>query len=237
MDMIQQDSFAVKKVLKGQVSVKVVDVNIYPRGPGHAVPPYFVDGRKYLVMLRPDRQSLRRLKDPHTLFSLTNRVKRTEVVALLDLSLTPREVTAMQTRAYRSGRWGGFEFTPKKWRAMRRAASVNRREYAALLRFINKKVARTGTTMADVRAWLGVPDRQTRWVNHRHKYTYHLNLPAYRIPRHGAVYGQVEMSFGKEGRLLSSGVVFARWSAKPGHVSSHVLTGSDLEQFLRSFRP
>lgn len=227
LDMIQQNYFKVTEVLKGTVAVRTVDVNPHPRR-NDSLPPYLIEGRSYLVLLKPDRFSLGRLRDVRTIFTLETMIRRDEIVAVVDLSQGRQEAETARVQAHRSGAYGGVVFTPQKWTALRLAGTVDFDAQKRFLSFIRNVVLVRGGTLRNVRAYLGEPDRQLRTRHGAHGCVYQLNLKAYRKPTHGAIYTELGIGFGAGGRLVHYTVKYYKWSVTGRSSSSRELGGSGL---------
>ncbi|MCX5675631.1 MAG: hypothetical protein NTX87_11550 [Planctomycetota bacterium] len=188
-----QSTFVVGEWLKRAGAVKEFDVHACG-GESGPFPHDLVTGRKYMVFMKPDPEGLARLNDAKTVFRLDTAIRSTDLVAIIDLSQTKEEAEAEKVVATKSGALDGFEFTPEKWARLRQAERTDFAEQGRFLRFIEQGVLKPGATLADVRSWLGPPDRYYRNEDGLY-YEYALNLPAYNKPRVDAVFTRLEVSF------------------------------------------
>jgi len=159
-DMILGRAFEVRQVLRGEIEAREVDISQVLEGD---VPDEFVDGRRYLVMLAADEQTLERLASPDTVWNVGNEPHASEVVAIVDLTQSFEEAEALATKASRSGEHAGLAFGPDAWEALRSADENDVENQALFLDFISSVVLVEGATLKQVREWLGEPDWW--WMN------------------------------------------------------------------------
>lgn len=98
--MVASDpGFTPTRVLRGAIAAGRIPIDA-PRGPSY--PPALVDGRSYLLLLRPGPTNARRLADARASFEFGERLAAEEVVAIVDLSQSAGEA-ALPVPASRSG--------------------------------------------------------------------------------------------------------------------------------------
>jgi hypothetical protein len=229
LDMIQQNYFRVTRVLRGKVAVKTVDVNPYPRK-DETVPPYLVEGRVYLVLLKPNPASVTRLGNSKTIFNLHTLIRRTEIVAIVDLSQGKQEAEAEQVKATRTGSYGNFTFTPAKWHALRHSKTADLEKQKPFLAFIENVVIKNDSTERRLRSYLGSPDSMRRSRCGAYTCAYQLNLNAYRKPSHGAVYTELKLWFGRKGKLVQYRIEYFKWTVGKNSSSSTALSEQELKK-------
>jgi hypothetical protein len=167
------------------------------------------------------------------MFTLHTMIARTEIVAMVDLSQGKREAEAERVKATRTGSYGSFTFTPAKWKALRRAQTADIEKQRPFLAFIENVVIGNDATERRVRSYLGSPDAMRRSRRSRGgAYTcdYQLNLKAYRKPSHGAVYTELNLRFGRQGKVLQYRVEYFKWSVSKGSSTSTALTEQELKK-------
>lgn len=229
LDMIQRDYFKVMRVLRGRVAVEYLDVDLHSEADAER-PPYFVEDRMYLLLLKPTTESQKLLEDAKTIYGLGNRLAAGEVIAILDLSQSEIEATANKTRATRSGKRGDFRFSPRAWKALRDAGKVDFALQDRFLAFMQEVVLVKNASRADVRSWLGPPDCEHRWKGGLHENDWYLNLKAYRKPADGAIYTQLQVNFAPDGRIASFAVDHLKWTVRPELKSSAYMQAAELKK-------
>jgi hypothetical protein len=228
LDMILQQAFTPTRVLKGTLAIETLDVDAAAlKGPDY--PPGLTEGRSYLLMLAPRPEIAARLADPQGHLGMYERLDRSQIVAVVDLSQSADERASEAVSASRSGTRKGVRFDPQRWAAARAAPAIAA-EQAELGGFVAAQLlARSGASVAEVRSWLGAPD-ELRRSKAGLLYRYWLARPRYEKPVDGGVYGQVELRF--LGDLLHEGSVrYFRWEVRPdGSSSSFELSGEGLRE-------
>lgn len=235
LDMIQLDGFTPTRVLRGTLRAREVDIDAYEaRGPGF--PTSFVEGRSYLLMLRPDGATARKLADPAAVFGMHERLGREQLVAIVDLSQSSDEARDDAVSASRSGTRDGLRFDPGVWAAARAATQVSAAQHGPVAGFIAAELlAAPGATVAEARAWLGEPDVLQRG-EHGLLLRYWLAQERYATPVEGLIYGQVELRFAR-GRLRKGSVLYFRWRVTPEVRSSSEISDVELGALgLRAYR-
>lgn len=235
LDMIQQDAFTPTRVLRGALRIREVDVDAWRlKGPGF--PASLVEGRSYLLLLRPSPEVARKLADPEGLLGMDERLGSDQVVAIVDLSQSAEEARDDAVPASRSGTRDGVRFDPAAWAAARGASEVTAAQHGPIAGFVAAELLRApGATVAGVRAWLGEPDEQQR-RDPSLLLRYWLARERYATPVDGAIYGQVELRFAR-GRLLKGSVTYFRWRFAPGERSSSEISDAELQRLgLRVYR-
>lgn len=228
LDMILQEAFTPTQVLRGALAIKALDVDAASlAGPDY--PSGLAEGRSYLLMLAPRPEIAARLADPNGHLGMYERLDRTQVVAIVDLSQSAEERASEAVTASRSGTRRGVRFDPQRWAAVREAPAI-RREDAGIGEFVAAQLlARPGASVAEVRAWLGAPD-ELRRPKSGLTYRYLLARPRYEQPEDGGVYGQVELRFHGD-RVHAGSVRYYRWTVRPdGSSSSFELGGEALHE-------
>lgn len=152
------------QVLDGKLAPVPVDLDLLTEGSGPR-PPYYVEGRTYLVLLRPTKDTARLLKKGET--TLDDRVSADEIVAILDLSMSEEEADSLVAEASRSSEWRGSSIAPETWAALRAKGDPD--PLRAALPVLIQQVLVPGTPYTDVQAWLGTPD--VLWSPTRVEYT------------------------------------------------------------------
>lgn len=229
LDMLEQSSFRPEEVLRGVVRSLAVDLPIGSLS-GPAFPRAFAEGRRYLLLLKPERKSAALLAQPDAIWSMADQLLVTEVIAILDLSQSGEEARAEQVDASRNGEHDGYRLDPARWAALRNAADVDASEHRKLVAFLRAKVLVRGAQLADVRAWLGSPDRQTLDQRGARRAQYILSKPRNLAPQHGTVYGALELRYDSTLTLRSYRVEYLRWRVEPKLSSSRALNPTELAQ-------
>jgi hypothetical protein len=200
-EMIAARSFEVVEVLAGDVKAGSINISqVFEEDA--CVPADFIEGRTYLVLLDPGPETLARLADPETVWGIHNEPHRGEVVAIVDLSQSREEAEALAVQASKSGEHGGYAFSPAGWETLRSSGVNDLGAQMQVLGFIRARVLAEGTTLGEVRSWLGEPDYWYASQAGFH-YRYHLNAATREAPVEGMVSVQLGISFGMDLEILS----------------------------------
>ena len=151
-EMILARSWKVLEVLEGEVKAPYVNISAVFPGEAH-VPVEFIEGRRYLLLLKPSEETMKLLADPETVWGLGNEPHTNEVVAIVDLSQSLDEAEALAVQASKSGSHGGFTFTAEKWKALRESGDNDLELQKQFLAFILDVVMSKDATLASVRSW------------------------------------------------------------------------------------
>ncbi len=108
------------------------------------------------MFLKPGKKTLQRMQDKEVAWVRFSDDTE-EVVAIVDLSQSRAEAEAMSVKATRSGTYGGFQFTPEKWRWLRASKTVDLESQKAMIAFLTNVVLREKSTLASVRSYLATP--------------------------------------------------------------------------------
>ncbi|HEY0135318.1 MAG TPA: hypothetical protein VGB85_14640 [Nannocystis sp.] len=192
---------------------------------GGEYPPFYAEGRSYLVLLRPGAETARRLADPAGRFTMYERLGPDEVVAIVDLSQSEAEARVAAIAASRSGEREGVRFDPQRWAEARDAPAITPGLHAPVSRFLAAQL-KIGMPIDEVRGWLGVPDEQ-RLVGGTRIDDYLLARAQYRSAHDSATYGVLELRH-VDGRLTEGQLRYFRWRVSPGEASSHELSAEQL---------
>ncbi len=206
--------FTVQEVIKGSVAGDDTVITV-SSGPEPNFPPYFVDGRTYLLLLRPGEETARRLNDPEDRLLVGPGLVLSETVAVIDLSKSRAEADAVNVQATRSGQYDGFEFTPARWRQLREADEIDLGAQSEFLPFLQNVVLVEGATTADIRSYLGEPDF---WRAGANSFTCHYELNRQRPKPENSISGRLEIRSDGDTRLVGYVVVFyEHWSQRTEH--------------------
>lgn len=223
LDMLQQDRFQIDRVLRGEAAARGVDLDLYAmKGPSY--PRSFVEGRRYVLFLRPGPEAQTWLADPEDLGSMHRRMGADDVLAALDLDASPAELAAESTLATRTGTRQGLRWTPEVWVAARGAPALDAEHQRRLAAFLSAEILALGTPLAELRAWLGAPDDQHVWSGGARREQYLLSRPAYDTPREGGLYGDLDLEYGPDLRLRAASLKYLRWRIEPTLRASTALT-------------
>ncbi len=212
------ERFEVQQVVKGTVRAGQVIL----RCGAFTGLPYFVEGRTYLVFLKPDADDLAGLAKADGVGAVG---PGEAVLAVVDLDETEDEARARAVTATRSGEFGGFRFTPARWAELRSAAKPHLREEVRLIAFLEHVVLLPGRRLADIRAYLGEPDVQ----DGPREAKYYLNIEASTGGGAGQVHSELVVRFHADGTLAGYEVE-PRRSKKvgPGQYADDALGPEDL---------
>lgn len=203
--MILARGFTVLEVLKGNVQAPEVNIS-QVFDPSAPVPPHFIDGREYLVLMTPDDTTASLLANPDTVWGIYNEPHASEVVSIIDLSQSKEEAEALSIPASRSGTHEGYTFTPEGWDALRSSEANDLDAQLEALSFIRHKVLVEGASLAEVRSWLGEPDFWFASTGGFH-YRYHLHAASHHSPRKDMVSIRLEVDF-------KADLEIARWAVE-----------------------
>jgi hypothetical protein len=199
-------SFEKVKVLKGDMACANVDVCIGDLDESR-FPHDLASGRSYLVFLKPYPDSAALLKDPATEFTHDTQLSQDELVAIIDLSQNEAEAEAVKVPATRSGTYRGFTFTPEKWAALRAAKVSDLEAQKRFQAFIEGVVATPAASLADVRSYLGKPDR---WYRNTDGLFYEYSMSRGAKAVKGLVVGSVALRFSEDLELARCSVRYYR---------------------------
>jgi hypothetical protein len=198
-------AFEVTGVLKGEVQSKDI-VSEHLGVEGETFPHALVNGRTYLVFLKPGKETLQRMHEPDAkTVRLADSAK--ELIAVIDLSQGKAEAEAVRVQATRSGDYRGFHFTAEKWAALRNAKKIDLELQKQFVPFLQNVVLAKGTTLGQVRSYLGKPDYHN-FSAEGISYDYNFNSGA-EAP-HGEVSGSLEARFTPGLALHGYKIEFAR---------------------------
>ncbi len=216
----------VQRVLKGDVRcARIVYRSIILR---HA--PYFIDGRSYLLFLKPNAEERKQLADPKG-FNLPDGTICSNPFAGIDLSQKQPEAEFLaalpKLKPVRSGFSEGFTFTPAKWAEMRKGGKIDWTEQNRLIVFLENVVLKQGATILDVGAWLGTPD----WPRGAFRYTYYLNRPAFMAMMHSGVRCDLRLTLHPDGSLAQYEILpLLETETSPGMYSDSPLPGDEMKR-------
>lgn len=171
--------------------------------------PYFVEARSYLLFLKPDETNP---KDETAKEGFRYTLPG-NLVAVVDLSETKSEAEVRTASPVKSGKFGDYEFTPEKWKALREAEVQDFAEQERLIEFLENAVLRATAMLSDIAQYLGRPDHQSGLQ----EASYTLNLPARRNWTKGVVQRTIELKFRYGGTLASYEVKTTRTKVTGEH--------------------
>lgn len=221
--------FNIEKVIKGNVKREDVDFNNADLK-SNDVPPFFIPYRQYLVFLKPDTENMIRLNDPKAFFTLFGNLKREEVVAIVDLSRSRKEAEAFAVEATQSGTFGEFQFTPKKWAALRFSMVPNIKDQQAFIPFIRNVVMTKNADLKRVRSYLGKPDRQSMQRSGHLELNYELNPRAFQRRKEGEIYCSLEVHFSEKLELVQYSIKYVTYYEEGNASGTRYLTPAELKE-------
>ncbi len=198
--MYALDRFIIGHVLCGEVTAPEVTVD-GPRTQGPSYPRSFAEGRHYLLFIRPGELGRRVLAEAQGTGLLHDRLGPDEVVAIVDLDASKEELAAEAVVASRSGEHAGFRFDQAAWMELRTAKEIDAARHRGLVAFLEQSVLLGHAPLADVRAWLGPPDRQEMYRGGGRRDIYKLARGVIEGDRDGLPYGTLELSYDDALRL------------------------------------
>lgn len=198
--MYALERFIIGHVLRGEVTAREVTIDgTKTQGPSY--PRSFAEGRHYLVFIRPGELGLRVLADPQGTGLLHDRLGPDEVVAIVDLDASEEELAAEAVVASRSGEHAGFRFDQSVWTGLRTAREIDAAAHRGLVAFLEHSVLLGWAPLADVRAWLGPPDRQELFTGGARHDVYKLARGVIDGNRDGLPYGTLDLWYDDALRL------------------------------------
>jgi hypothetical protein len=207
--------FEVTSVLKGDVQSKEIVTPDFGRE-GERFPQALVDGRSYLVFLKPDKRTLEKIQKPDTKIVRLAGFGE-EVIAIIDLSQGKAEAEAVRVQATQSGTFHGFRFTPEKWASLHKAKKIDLELQKQFIPFLQNVVFAKGTTLAQVRSYLGKPDYHNVSAE---EICYHYKFNSGAEAPHGEVSGSLEARFTPDLVLEGYEIDFARCEVTRNGITS-----------------
>lgn len=214
LDMLQQDRFTIDRALRGDVRAPAVDLPL-PELRGPEFPRGWAEGRRYVLFLRPGPKAQVQLADPQAPGGTGDRLAPGDVAGAIDLD-EPRAAAEAEAVARRD--------VPDRWDALRTAATADPGEHRRLAELLQRELLRPRAPLAELRARLGPPDTQHLGPGAARTEQYLLARPAYDQPRHGALYGDLRLTYDERLELRAAELSYLRWRVEPRTSASVALT-------------
>lgn len=221
--MYRLDRFIIGHVLRGEVTAREVTVDGM-RTQGASYPRSFAEGRHYLLFIRPGELGERVLADPRGTGLLKDRLGPDEVLAIVDLDASEEERTAEAVVASRSGEHAGFRFDQAAWTELRTAREIDAAQHRGLIAFLEHSVLVGMAPLAEVRAWLGPPDRQETFNGGARRDSYVLARGVIEGRRDGLPYGTLDLWYDHSLRLGRMTLEYTKMKVKTGVYIAEDLT-------------
>lgn len=202
--MTSGDGFVVTEVVKGAAEWRGVTL-VVTAGDEPNFPPDYAAGRRYLVMLTPGQETMAELTEPDAWKYFGPSLNLRETVAVVDLSKSEAETTAMSVQATRSGEYEDFAFSPAGWQELRQAERIDPNTQNEYVAFLANVVLVEGATLADIRSYLGPPDR---WYTRADSFWGSYQFNARRPKPDGSVSARLEITLDGQMKLTSYTIVF-----------------------------
>lgn len=218
LDMLVQDRFTIDRVVRGDVRAPAVDLPL-PELSGPAFPRGWAEGRRYLLLLRPGPRAAAQLADPAGPGGTDDRLEASDVAGAVDLDVSRAAAEAEAVAPVRDG--------PDPWDSLRAAPAVDPAAARAVVAALQRDVLGRRARLAEVRARLGPPDEVRLGPGEARTEQYYLARPARDVARHGAIYGDLRLTYDAGLELRAVELFHLRWRVEPRLSSSSALTADE----------
>ena len=156
--IMSESFFNIQEVFKGDIKRSDFGINLNQPNRSVVMPRFYLSGRRYLVFLKTTPDAAEKLNDRDIDFYSDNDLGPENITAIIDLSQTKAEKEALLVKAGKSGVHEKFQFTRKKWQALRGDGKIDLDQQKSFIPFIVNVVLEGPADLKKVRSYLGEPD-------------------------------------------------------------------------------